>query len=239
MILFIQHIDIEGPDTLLDFLKKKGFKGQTVHLNQGHKLPKDFKGIDAVVSLGGPMNVDETGKYPYLADEIKFIKKVVVENIPFLGICLGSQLLAKACDVPVGKSPEQEIGFSKIKFSKAGEKDPLFKGLSQSVDVFQWHGDMFEIPSNGVLLASSKVCPHQAFKVGSRAYGLQFHIEVTAQTVESWIDEYFNKKDPQTGKKKKLMLDDYAKKQKTYAVVADQIFENFLNIMRSQEVKVS
>jgi len=195
MILFIKNIEIEGPETLGDFFLGKGYPIKVVNLGQGGVLPKDTAGLDAVVVLGGPMNVDEEGKYPFLKEEKAFIRKTVEAKIPFLGVCLGSQLLARACGAEVGKSPNKEIGWYSVGLNSQGKKDPLFKGVEDVFDVFQWHEDMFSVPEGGVLLAGSKLCPHQAFRVGSNAYGLQFHIEITPDCIADWAGTYFSGKE--------------------------------------------
>ena len=127
MILIVKHIDIEGPGTLGDFLKAQGEKFSIIELGSGDQLPADLKAFKAVVVLGGPMNVDEEDRYPFLKPENIFIQKVLTAKIPYLGICLGSQLLAKAAGARVVKSPVKEIGWYKIKLTSEGEKDPLFK----------------------------------------------------------------------------------------------------------------
>src|SRR3989344_5034438 len=96
MILIIKHIEIEGPGTIEGYLKQKGYALKTINLHDGNKLPNDFNGVEAIVSLGGPMNVYEEDKFPFLKEEDAFLKKAIKEEIPTLGICLGSQLIAKA-----------------------------------------------------------------------------------------------------------------------------------------------
>src|SRR6185436_14634873 len=118
------------------------------------KLPDDFSNIEAVVSLGGPMNVYEEDKFPFLKEEDRFLKKAIKEEVPLLGICLGSQLMAKACGVKVFKSPVKEVGWFKVQLKEAGQKDPLFKSVTPEFDVFHWHEDMFEIPKDGMFLAT-------------------------------------------------------------------------------------
>lgn len=234
MILFIKHIDIEGPETLGTFFEQKGFKIQIVELQKGDSLPREWGELEAVISLGGPMNVYEEEKYPFLKDEDAFIKEIIDRGIPFIGICLGSQLLAKASGAKVCRSPEKEIGFFSIQINKKGKKDPLFSGLEDKIDVFQWHEDMSEIPPKAELLASSEGCPHQAFKVGPVAYGLQFHIEITGSTIQEWSEAYFDQNDVFRAKQRRLMLEDYQEKEKAFCQVADKMYNNFFNIMQTQ-----
>lgn len=230
MILFVKNIDIEGPETMGGYFGKKGVTVKTVGLDTGGSLPEDFGDLEAVVVLGGPMNVYEEDTYPFLKDEDVFIKKILEQRIPFLGICLGAQLLAKAAGARVGRSPKEEIGFSNIQLTEDGKKDPLFNGIPKIVEIFQWHGDMFEIPVKAELLASSKDCPHQALKVGPCAYGLQFHIEITDKSIREWSEEYWRDK-PECAVQKSVMLADYQNKKAQFTRIADKIYENFLGII--------
>lgn len=192
MILIIKHIFIEGPGVITDFFRDTRWQTEVVELERGDKLPYDPKDVEAIISLGGPMNVYEEEKFPFLKVEDRFLKEAIKLEIPILGICLGSQLLAKAAGARVGKAREKEIGWYKVNFTEEGMKDPLFEGLGRGLEVFQWHEDQFDVPPEGVLLAESKTCPNQAFKLGKNAYGLQFHIEVTPDMIESWIKEYLD-----------------------------------------------
>ena len=230
MIYFIKHIDIEGPGTLGSFFEAKGYKTKIVDLGAGEKLPKLTNDVEAVVVLGGPMNVYEEEKYPFLKEEDKFIKQILKDEIPFLGICLGSQLLAKAAGAKVGKSPKKEIGFSYIQLTGEGLVDPLFQGLVKKIFVYQWHEDMFEIPLKGQLLAMGADCPHQALKFGRCAYGLQFHVEITDVSISEWSDQYL-KKPGRPQEFKTNMLSDYFKNKVRFDNTAEQIYNNFLNII--------
>lgn len=241
MVLIIKHIDIEGPEALGDFFNRHGLKTRIVELQEEETLPSQLNDIEAVVSLGGPMNVYEEDQYPFLRPENEFIKKILAQGIPFLGICLGAQLLAKAASAKVGRAPHSEIGFFRVQLTPDGQKDPLFKGMSKELDVFQWHGDMFEIPQapvKGQWLAKSDICPYQAMKVGSCAYGLQFHIEITDKSIREWSAAYFQKDNPEHQKKIKEMLDYYQKNKKTFHGLADKIFENFLGIITQRRSSV-
>jgi GMP synthase-like glutamine amidotransferase len=240
MILVIKHIDIEGPGTLGDFLKAQGEDFCTVELGAGEKLPADSKSFKAVVVLGGPMNVDEEDKYPFLKPENDFIQKVIKAEIPYLGICLGSQLLAKAAGARVVKSPVKEIGWYQVQLTQVGKKDPLFEGFKPQDPVYQWHGDMFQIPANGQLLATARGCPHQALKVGRKAYGWQFHVEVTDKSIKEWCDEYCETDLPppagEAGGRHDhaaSMMEDYWKYKKVFDRQANQLYDNFLNICHS------
>jgi len=237
MILFIKHIDIEGPDTLGIFFEQQGVESQTIELQDGDPFPEDLSSIDAVISLGGPMNVYEEDKHSWLKSENEFLKQVVAQGIPFLGICLGSQLLAKACEAKVGKSPEKEIGFFPVRLTDEGRKDPLFEGLPEKIDVFHWHEDMSELPQGATLLASSKGCPHQAFKIGPCAYGLQFHVEVTESTVTKWAEAYFSQEDSFRVHQTRMLIEDYRQKEEVFHQTADRVYNNFLKIIQSHKDK--
>lgn len=232
MILYIKHIDIEGPETIAPFFEKHGYRTKILSLYKGEKFPKDLNGIDAVVCLGGPMNVYEEDKYPFLAEENHFIQRVLKAEIPYLGICLGSQLLAKAAGAKVTRSPVQEIGWSHVKLTDAGHKDPLFEGSKDNILVYQWHGDTFSIPADGHWLAEGADCPHQALRVGKNAYGIQFHIEITDKSIREWSDEYF-KDDPVLLQTRKAeMLAAYRKNRKLFEKEAEIIYNNFLKIIK-------
>jgi GMP synthase (glutamine-hydrolysing) len=228
MILIVKHIDIEGPGSIEDFLRDTARDFFVLDLNKGGSLPVNLKEIEAVISLGGPMNVYEEEKYPFLKEEDTFIKKVLQDQIPFLGICLGSQLLAKAAGGKVTKSPRKEIGWFNIRLTEAGKIDTVFKGFPTELRVFQWHGDMFEVPKGGELLASSENCPQQAFRIGKNAYGLQFHVEVTPEIVDSWIDAYAKEdsNSPQFAKARSEFL----KIKQAYNAQARQIYKNLFSL---------
>lgn len=239
MILFIKHIDIEGPGTLGDFFTGQGYVTKTIDLGAGDHLPDSLDGMEAVIILGGPMNVYEEDKYPFLKKEDIFIKEALARGIPLMGICLGSQLLAKAAGAAVGKSPQKEVGFFPIQLTQEGRRDPLFRGLNKELEIFQWHEDMFQIPAGAQWLAASSACPHQALKVGPNAYGLQFHIEITDRSIREWSDGYWDRKDTAAMVKKREMLEDYQKKKEQFNRVADKIYNNFLAIVKSQGHKVT
>ncbi len=228
-MLIIKHIDIEGPGTFGEFLRKKGIHWDTVELANGGRLPSSPKGYRAVVVLGGPMNVYEENKYPFLAEEDRFIKECLSLNIPYLGICLGSQLLAKAAGANVVRSPVKEIGWYHINLTDKGKEDPVLKDLLPEAPVFHWHSDMFEIPPEGDLLATASGCPHQAFKVGANAYGLQFHIEITDKDIKEWYNKYAAVDPVATGLAP--LISGYTLNKSIIHSQAKRIYENFFRIV--------
>jgi GMP synthase-like glutamine amidotransferase len=143
---------------------------------------------DAVLIFGGHMNVHEEEKHPWLREEDDVIRDLVAREVPLFGICLGGQLLAKASDARVGRSPEPERGFTRVTLSDDAADDPVFGALPREFDVFNLHGDAFETPTGGVELARSRVCP-QAIRVGPAAWGVQFHPEVRIEQVEAWFEK--------------------------------------------------
>ncbi|HOW18555.1 MAG TPA: type 1 glutamine amidotransferase [Phycisphaerae bacterium] len=185
-VLVIMHAESEGPGTLGEFLIGAGATVQTARLHAGDRLPPDPREFDALVSMGGPMNVYEEARYPFLRDETEFLREAIRADVPTLGICLGAQMIAKACGARVVRAPQKEVGWSEVTLTDAGVTDPLFHGQPRVMPVFQWHEDMFEVPAEGTLLATSTTCPHQAFRCGS-ACGLQFHIEVTREMLANWF----------------------------------------------------
>jgi GMP synthase-like glutamine amidotransferase len=188
--LVLQHIACEHPGLLKDLMRQRGIAWDTAALNEGGAIPA-LDGYDALLAFGGPMNADEEDRFPWLIAEVEAIREAVQRDLPYLGFCFGAQLLAKALGAPVTQAPEPEVGLLPVALTPAGRQDPLLAGLPSELLVFQWHADTFALPARAVHLAASRVCPHQAFRHG-RAYGLQFHLEVTGDMVEEWgrVPEY-------------------------------------------------
>jgi GMP synthase (glutamine-hydrolysing) len=185
-ILTIIHMEPEGPGTLGTFLESAGATVHIARVYDGDPLPAEIGTFKAIVSMGGPMNVYEEEKYPFLRDETLLLKKALAADLPVMGICLGAQMIAKAAGVRVVKSPAEEVGWCRVFVTEDGTKDLLFAGLPAELEVLQWHGDMFEIPEQGALLATGRDCPHQAFRYRN-GFGLQFHVEVTSEMLSEWF----------------------------------------------------
>jgi GMP synthase (glutamine-hydrolysing) len=188
-VLIIKHFDMEGPGLIEDYLKQEKIPYQILNLNTGVGFPK-LDGFTHIVILGGPMNVYEEDRYPLLKKEDLFIKEAIQRGKSVLGICLGAQLIAKALGARVFKAPVKEIGWYDVSLTRVGSHDPLFFDLPKIFPVFQWHEDTFEMPNAGKLIATSTSVPHQAFRYGENAYGLQFHLEVTEKMIREWMESY-------------------------------------------------
>jgi GMP synthase-like glutamine amidotransferase len=188
-VLIIKHVDIEGPGLVGDCLKEENIPHQIINLETGDRFPK-VDDLSHLVILGGPMNVYEEDRYPFLKNEDLFIKEAIQRGKRILGICLGAQLIAKALGAKVSKAPIKEIGWYDVSLTKVGSHDPLFSKFPKRFSIFQWHEDTFEIPNAGKLIATSTSVPHQAFRYGDNAYGLQFHLEVTEEMIHEWMETY-------------------------------------------------
>ncbi len=186
-VLVIQHLESEGVGTLGDFLKDRGWLIETARLYDGHRLPARAIDYSLVISMGGSMNVYEEDSFPFLKEETEFLRTGILQGANVLGICLGAQMIAKACGASVGPSPSKEVGWEEVYLTSAGIDDPIFKGAENPLKVFQWHEDMFNVPVDGALLGHSNLCPNQAFRV-NRAYGFQFHLEVDSLILGSWFE---------------------------------------------------
>jgi len=226
-ILIIKQVEQEGPGLIETIFAANGWVLKTVELSHGGKLPSDFDETGALIVLGGPMNVYEEKEYPFLKEEELLIRKALIEEVPVLGICLGAQLLAKTCGARIKKAPTKEIGWYKVEKTRDGNKDALFNAGPDRIQVFQWHEDTFDVPEGAVLIAEGKGCTNQAFRVGQNAYGLQFHIEVTEDMIQNWL---------QSGQEEAVaekILRDTKKVWENYHTEARSILLNFMRIAES------
>jgi GMP synthase (glutamine-hydrolysing) len=143
----------------------------------------------AIIALGGTQHSYEEQEYPYLAQEKIWLRQVIKQDIPYLGICLGSQILADTLGGQTRPHTMTEIGFFDVSLTDLGQQDPLFSGLPGYQKVFHWHEDTFELPADAILLATHTNTKNQAFRYGRRAYGLQYHIELDEDTLNFWLYE--------------------------------------------------
>jgi len=239
----LQHTATEGPERLAAALAERGVSMDVRLLHAGAAVPSDLAPDEILIVMGGPMGVGDVAdpRWPFLRQEIALLRKLVVRNAPVLGICLGAQLLAAGAGARVypntrpgadGKPvPAREVGWGSVDLIGA-EREPLLAGLPPHPLVLHWHGDTFDLPIGAVLLASTAVCQNQAFRLGKRQIGLQFHCELEAQSIAVWAkeDEAFAKSALGEGATMKILTDTahfYAG-----AVAAwDQLLSNALDLL--------
>lgn len=176
---YLQHVPFEGLGHIRTWAASKGHGVTCTRLHVNDPLPPLME-VDLLVIMGGPMNVYEELKYPWLATEKRFIAEAISLGRPILGVCLGAQLLASVMGARVYPNADREIGWFEIYRTDEAERSALAGFLPQKAEVFHWHGDTFEVPAGAVHMARSTGCEHQGFIAQERIVGLQFHLEVTA-----------------------------------------------------------
>ena len=195
-IIVLQHIKIEDPGYIKDLMLNDNVDLTTIELDEGEKIPQDLSNYDAMFCMGGPMDTWMEKDYPWLIDEKKRIKEFVVDlKKPYLGFCLGCQLLGEVIGVKVVKSNKHEIGMLDVNFSENKNNDLLFYKFPEKITSLQWHSyEVQELENNKdvTLIASSPETKFQIFKYKNHAYGIQFHIEIKNTTVGEWgcVPEY-------------------------------------------------
>ena len=189
-VIVLQHINIEDPGYIKDLMLADGVQLTTVELDEGQKIPKDLSKFDAMFCMGGPMDTWMEKDYPWIIEERKKIKEFVVDlKKPYLGFCLGCQLLGEVVGGKVVRLKNPEIGMLNINFSEYKSQDPLFSKFPDEITSLQWHSyevQGLENNNDVTLLASSSETKYQIFKYQEHAYGIQFHIEVKDTTVGEW-----------------------------------------------------
>ena len=205
-IIVLQHIKVEDPGYIKNLMLSEGINLTTIELDEGEKIPNDLKKFDAMFCMGGPMDTWMEKKYPWLIEEKKKIKEFVINlKKPYLGFCLGCQLLGEVVGGKVVKSNSPEIGMLNINFLDNKKNDKLFFEFPEKITSLQWHSYEVQGLENNkhiTLLASSPETKYQIFKYQNHAYGIQFHIEVKDTTVNDWgcVPEYKSALEEQLGK---------------------------------------
>ncbi len=220
-ILVLQHINIEDPGYIKDLMIKDGVNITTIELDEGEKIPDNLNFFDGMLCMGGPMDTWMEKDFPWLNEEKKKIKEFVVElNKPYLGFCLGCQLLGEAIGGKVVKTNNPEIGMLDVNFLDEKKKDILFADFPQKITSLQWHSyEVQELEKNKdvTLIASSKETKYQIFRYKNNAYGIQFHIEIKDTTVNDWgcVPEYKSALESQLGQGALEKFDKDAKENMT------------------------
>lgn len=187
---YIQHVPYEGIGYIEEWIKETNSQLSVTKMYEEHLFP-DLEAFDLLVVMGGPMGAYDEDIYTWLKDEKEFIRQAIDADKAVLGICLGSQLIADVLGAQVYPAKEKEIGWWPVTFTDSVAQE-LFGSEDQSPVVFQWHGDTFDLPENTKLLASSDVCPNQAFLYKENVLALQFHFEATEDSCDDIIDNGYD-----------------------------------------------
>jgi len=181
---YLQHVPFEGLGSIEPWLEAAGYRITSTRFFEDGALPS-LDGLDLLVVMGGPMSVNDTAEFPWLVEEKAFIREVIASGRPVLGVCLGAQLIASALGARVYQNGEKEIGWHPIQGT--APSDAACFGFQLSAQVFHWHGETFDLPSDAMRLASSEACENQAFQIGSSVIGLQFHLETTPSSARAIV----------------------------------------------------
>jgi GMP synthase-like glutamine amidotransferase len=184
-VLALQFIWDDPPGYLGEIMQEHDILCEVINVEEA-PVP-DPTEYDAFIAMGGPQHVGDNDKYPYLVGVESAIRRAVEKDIPYLGLCLGGQLLAHALGAPVKRHSIASIGFYEVQLTEEGKADPLFRGLPGYQQVIHWHEDTFDIPKDAIQLATNERTENQAFRYGRLAYGTQYHIELTPSMLDIWI----------------------------------------------------
>ena len=236
--LIFQHARVEHPAIFREFFTADGIEWHVVELDEGESIPS-LDGFDALLAFGGPMDVWQEREHPWLVAEKAAIRSWVGERRkPFLGICLGHQLLADAFGGTVKKMDVPEIGVCEVTLSPAGAAAPLFRDLPLVLPVLQWHGSAVErVPDGGVVLGSNAHCAIQSFSFAEIAYGVQYHMEPTECTVQEWgqIPEYREALEQVAGADGSRRLEQQTiERIDDFRQYSNILYRNFLRIVETQ-----
>ncbi len=229
--LVLQHFHENPPGRVGNLLDEHTIPYDVIHVGQD-SLPNPHA-YGAIIVLGGTQHLYNKSKYPYTVHEEVYIQEAIKERVPYLGMCLGGQLLANTFQAPIHKLPKEHIGFLRIDFTEAGQNDPLYHGLPGYQQAFQWHEDCFALPQGAVSLARHEDDANQAFRYLSAAYGLQYHIELTEAMLNLWLHDPALKKefiDAYGTEHYEKVEREVVELYPTYASHAQTVIENFLRI---------
>ncbi len=229
-VLVFRHVPFEDLGLIAPVLESQGVEYEYADRFQASERALSLDGITGIILMGGPMSANDD--LSYLRRELALIRNAVAAGKPVLGICLGAQLIAKACGANVYPNPVKEIGWFPVSKTPAGREDPLFARLRDPEMVFHWHGETFDIPAGAEWLAFSDACPHQAFRLGASVYGLQFHLEVTPGMIAGWMREPANEADVRGLRN---VIDPYAHADRLREV-AGAVFGRWVEFLRPQGV---
>jgi GMP synthase-like glutamine amidotransferase len=229
--LVVQHAEPEGPYAIGDALRSAGVTVDVRRVFDGDRLPADLQGFDGLVVMGGPASATTDDGFPTRRQELDLLAGALGGELPVLAVCLGAQLLALAAggSVRAGEAGP-EIGWGGVELNGDASTDPLLAGLPTDPTVLHWHGDTFALPSTATHLATSARYPNQAFRVGDRAWGLQFHLEVNAEAVDAFLAA-FGHEVRTAGLDPEAIRADSAPCLRTLAPLRDRVVDRFASLV--------
>lgn len=189
-VLVVQHAACETLGTIERSLRSRELAARYIRVQEGEPVPTTLGEACGLIVLGGPMSVYEYDRLTHLMQEMRLIGSALATHRPVLGICLGSQLLAHVLGAKVRPGPRKEIGWHRIQLTEAAHDDPLWSGAPAEFAAFHWHGDVFDLPTGAMRLASSDLTACQAFRSGPSAYGVLFHPEVTESQIDAMAGSF-------------------------------------------------
>jgi GMP synthase-like glutamine amidotransferase len=263
--IVLQQVACESPGRIVPVFRDFGIPVEVRHLYKGDEVPSDLDELRLLVVLGGPMGVSDVGspRYPFLAQEVEVLKRLIAADRPVLGICLGAQLLAHAAGAKVypntkpGATPDDaptpmpEVGWGPVYFPFPGGTEPIVLGLMDGAPMFHWHRDTFDLPrlpappnpppppappppAGNALIASTRACKNQAFRFKNRLFGFQFHFEFTEADIEAVLSNDRSMWEPVLGAQGVGKIrEDTAQYYKRHARLGDRILTNFVQFLKA------
>lgn len=226
-VRIFRHITCEGPGYLATVLEQQHIPYEIIAIDANESVPSQIDDISGLVFMGGSMSVNDP--LPWIEQELALIRAAREKDLPMLGFCLGSQLIAKALGATVRKGNGMELGWAKVQKCQPGQLDGWFDDIDNNFSVFHWHGETFDLPAGATLLLGSDCYPHQAFCLGN-TLALQFHLEMTADMVREWIGLYQN--DVHSGgpcvQAEAQILQQAEQRSRELQRIADRVFTNWI-----------
>ncbi|MEM7195401.1 MAG: type 1 glutamine amidotransferase [Pseudomonadota bacterium] len=234
--LVFQHIACEHPGIFRDLMRADGVSWDAVEVDEGENIP-DFAGYDFMMVMGGPMDVWQKQENPWLVAEIAAIHDWVSDGKPYIGFCLGHQLLAEAMGGEVGPAATPEIGILPVQLTEEGLESRFFENAPREIYSLQWHSaEVTKVPPGAAILASSKACNVNAMSFGDHAFSVQFHVELTPDTVREWGDvpEYASALEKAMGEGALQKMDSAAAdKMLEFNQLSSILYRNFIERVRA------
>ena len=238
-IVVFEHHSSEHPARLGTILRDFGHRLRVIELHAGDSLPPDLDDVDGIISLGGPMNVTDAEQHPWMTREMELIRQGHDAGVPIVGLCLGAQLIAAALGGTVAPMDQAEIGWHNVRLAFPGTTDPLLAGIPWNTRQFHLHGqEITELPPSATPLAGSAASKVQAFKVGLRTYGFQYHFEWTRDDIQRVLQKHADWITAAGGDTNALRagLDEH---YDTYRHLGDRLTENLANLLFALEKRLA